>query len=131
MLIENLWVYLSKLIKNIRVFSKLVGEKTFSKLKSALPIPAVCRIDWSFEDCLMNKKPTYKELEQKIKELEMENLLLKAFRNFTVTLQERENDLIERWLRTRLKWFVVFCKTERSPLLTILTVAFLTRSAKS
>ena len=51
----------------------------------------------------MNKKPTYKELEQKIKELEMENLLLKAFRDFTVTLQERENDLIERWLRTRLK----------------------------
>ena len=51
----------------------------------------------------MNKKPTYKELEQKIKELEMENLLLKALRDFTVTLQEREIHLIEYWLRTRLK----------------------------
>jgi hypothetical protein len=51
----------------------------------------------------MNEKPTYKELEQKIKELKMENLLLKALRDFTVTLQERENDLIERWLITKPK----------------------------
>ena len=51
----------------------------------------------------MNKTPTYKELEQKIKELEMENQLLKALRDFTVTLQERENHLVERWLKTRLK----------------------------
>ena len=51
----------------------------------------------------MNKKPTYKELEQKIKELEMEILLLKALRDFTVTLQEREYDLIEGWLRTKPK----------------------------
>jgi hypothetical protein len=51
----------------------------------------------------MKEKPTYKELEQKIKELEMEILLLKAFRDFTITLQERENDLIERWLITKPK----------------------------
>jgi hypothetical protein len=51
----------------------------------------------------MNEKPTYKELEQKIKELEMENLLLKTLRDFTVTLQERENDLIEGWLITKPK----------------------------
>ena len=49
----------------------------------------------------MNEKPTYKELEQKIKELEMEILLLKALNDFTVTLQERDNGLIERWLRTK------------------------------
>ena len=51
----------------------------------------------------MNEKPTYQELEQTIKELEMEILLLKALRDFTLTLQEREIDLMERWLRTRSK----------------------------
>lgn len=49
----------------------------------------------------MKEKSTYKKLEEKIKELEMENQLLKALRDFTVTLQERENDLIEGWLRTQ------------------------------
>ncbi len=49
----------------------------------------------------MNEKPTYKELEQKIKELEMEILLLKALSDFTVTLQERDNYLIEGWLKTQ------------------------------
>ena len=49
----------------------------------------------------MKEKSTYKELEQKIKELEMENLLLKALSDFTVTLQERENDLIDRCLSTK------------------------------
>ena len=61
------------------------------------------RIDLSFEDYLMYEKPTYKELEQKIKELEMEILVLKALRDFTITLQERHNELIERWLRTKQK----------------------------
>ena len=51
----------------------------------------------------MKEKSTYKELEQKIKELEMENQLLKALKDFTITLQERENELIERWLRTKSK----------------------------
>ena len=51
----------------------------------------------------MKEKSTYKKLEEKIKELEMENQLLKALRDFTVTLQERENDLIEGWLITKPK----------------------------
>lgn len=42
----------------------------------------------------MDEKPTYQELEQKIKELEMEILLLKALRDFTVTLLERDNELL-------------------------------------
>ena len=51
----------------------------------------------------MKEKSTYKELEEKLKKLEIENQLLKALKDFTVTLQERENVLIEGWLRTKPK----------------------------